>query len=119
MGVYVITTENSGLRGSPVKVGVTNGPPGKRLAQLQTGNPHKLALLFFSPIEGHFSRIVERDFSKAHALRKLQGEWFAITAREATGWMLNYFSELADITPEPYRDDFWAEVGITGMECKS
>lgn len=66
--VYFIQADENG----PIKIGFTADDPKRRLAQLQTGNPHCLRLL--GAIGGDTAR--ERQFHSELAAWRLQGEWF-------------------------------------------
>lgn len=67
-GVYVITD------GEHFKIGVAVDPM-KRLSELQTGNPHRLALRFF--YETHRAREIEQAAHTRLANLRMVGEWFA------------------------------------------
>lgn len=74
MSVYAIKSD-AGL----IKVGMTNGDPSYRMASLQTGNPHVLALIAVLDTE---SAGVDHSILEAAIHRRLDrfrvvGEWFA------------------------------------------
>jgi hypothetical protein len=60
----------------PIKIGISNNPC-KRLANLQTANPHRLRLLFFYKI--HPARVyeVEERIHKCFQNDHIDGEWFS------------------------------------------
>lgn len=66
--IYFVVAPNS----RSVKIGYTGGDPEKRLAQLQTGCPERLALL--GAVDGGVDR--ERELHQRFALQRLTGEWF-------------------------------------------
>jgi len=66
--VYFIADGEDG----PIKIGYTKANPNLRLAQLQTGNPRKLELLFV--MDG--DRQWERSLHDNLADYRLAGEWF-------------------------------------------
>ncbi|MGV9893002.1 GIY-YIG nuclease family protein [Streptomyces tendae] len=71
MTIYVIGTEDSDL----VKIGYTSGNPHTRLAQLQTGQPQQLYLLW--TCDG--DRGLERALHTRFAPYRSRGEWFDLT----------------------------------------
>lgn len=73
--VYVITCMGHTL----CKIGYTSGDPLKRLQQLQTGNPFKLALV--GSVEG--GPEVEARAHKKFADLRLEGEWFQVNPLDA------------------------------------
>lgn len=75
--VYVI-----GASGFAVKIGIAQDVE-KRLAGLQTGCPHKLRIFFTVEVEGCFARPIERECHEALRKKRMQGEWFKVTAAEA------------------------------------
>lgn len=58
-----------------VKIGFTAGDPAKRLADLQTGCPHRLSLLLV--VEG--GEQDEAEYHKEFATFRVHGEWFQLT----------------------------------------
>lgn len=57
-----------------VKIGFTDGDPGVRLLQLQTGNPEGLALLAVIP---NCTMSVEKIYHRALKQHLVRGEWFS------------------------------------------
>lgn len=74
--VYVIAEEGAEV----CKIGLTNDPH-KRLSVLQTGQS-KLLILHAAWMVAD-AEALERAAHKALAARRLQGEWFAVTAQHA------------------------------------
>lgn len=66
--VYFIQSGTTG----PIKIGYSAGPPGRRLAALQTGHPEPLRLL--ATIEG--GRETEINLHRRFAAHRKTGEWF-------------------------------------------
>jgi hypothetical protein len=66
--IYLIQSGEDG----PVKIGITNADPMRRVAQLQTGNPIPLRLR--ASISGDAS--VERHLHSRFGQFRLNGEWF-------------------------------------------
>jgi hypothetical protein len=78
-GVYVIQAGDDG----PVKIGVTCNP-GRRLAELQTGNHAKLVLVsFYLCATWLIARTVEASVHSALAPFRLYGEWFSVSPETA------------------------------------
>ncbi|MFH8392186.1 GIY-YIG nuclease family protein [Streptomyces sp. NPDC018036] len=71
MTIYVIGAESSDL----VKIGYTGGDPRTRLAQLQTGQPQQLYLLWTCG----GGRDLERALHSRFAPYRSRGEWFDLT----------------------------------------
>jgi predicted GIY-YIG superfamily endonuclease len=69
--VYIITD------GEDYKVGVSDNP-GKRLKQLQTGNPKKLRIVstFTLPEKSTAFKVERESHTKIGALYEKRGEWF-------------------------------------------
>lgn len=75
--VYVI-----GCAGNPVKIGMAKNPD-SRLAELQTGFPHKLRVYARFAVPLDMASQIER---RAHAIlstKRLNGEWFDASREEA------------------------------------
>ena len=66
--IYFISQENDKY----VKIGYSSGMGRKRLAAMQTGNPHRLSLL--AVFEGDEDR--ERELHKYFKADRIRGEWF-------------------------------------------
>lgn len=75
--IYIISNEDSNI-----KIGVSKHPD-KRVKQLQTGNEHKLTLLFteeFDCDRSHLLKIEDKIHKECKYLCEgLQGEWFKIS----------------------------------------
>lgn len=69
-----------GKPGSPVKIGYTGHDPNKRIAELQTGNPYLLRVIYSFP--GNPSD--EKKIHRALASDRLSGEWFECSKRLLT-----------------------------------
>lgn len=84
--VYCIGHElKCGSLDGPVKFGITEDP-GKRLAQLQTGSPRKLAVLAVIMMpERKFASHLEKYIHGHFEENRLSGEWFGVSAFEAGG----------------------------------
>jgi len=59
--------------GGPIKIGYTTEEVRRRLAALQTGNPHKLKILAWI----HSPRTREAELHAQFAHARLEGEWFS------------------------------------------
>lgn len=68
MAVYIIRQADTGL----AKIGVSDNPP-KRMAELQTGSPHKLTI---ARHEDAWSYPEERWLHAHYAATRKHGEWF-------------------------------------------
>ncbi|KAA1057171.1 GIY-YIG nuclease family protein [Azospirillum argentinense] len=73
--VYVIAGDTG-----PVKIGVSINPK-NRLSSVQNGHPHKLALRHVVPVAEAYR--IEGAVHAALADKRLNGEWFDVTADEA------------------------------------
>jgi hypothetical protein len=71
--VYVIECPERQL----IKVGMTNGAPARRLAQLQTGQPDPLRLLYAWAVLD--AARAERCMHQLLAAQHYRGEWFNVT----------------------------------------
>lgn len=72
-----------GSESGPHKIGMSANGPQARLASLQTGCPTRLSLIAFVPVPDGMARDVEK---RAHRLldpKRLGGEWFEVTAKQA------------------------------------
>lgn len=76
--VYLIATAlDDGLTG-PVKVGVSDQPT-RRLAQLQSGSPHKLKIAHLFPLPNRGTALeIERALLGVKAHLRMSGEWLDI-----------------------------------------
>lgn len=81
-GVYVIAESDTG----PCKIGFAVDAPA-RLKFLQAGNPRPLRLVSCVPHVMH--RDIERRVHWALANRQIHGEWFDVTAADATAAVLD------------------------------
>jgi hypothetical protein len=70
--VYFITAPEVGR----VKIGLTTGYPGRRLAALQTGSPCRLHLATYIPTDD--CQRLEKDLHNKFARYRLYGEWFSL-----------------------------------------
>lgn len=73
--VYVISAP-----GHPVKIGIAKDPE-RRLAELQTGSPHRLMIHFTASVSN--GRGVERACHMTLSANRLEGEWFDVTPDRA------------------------------------
>jgi hypothetical protein len=81
--VYLIAHVNSGQLKAPVKVGIASSPEG-RLKSLQTGNPRELAIACsFAVPAREFAKFFEGAFHDIQREKRLVGEWFDISVRDA------------------------------------
>lgn len=97
--VYIIQAkDHSHPSGGHVKIGVSRDPL-RRIAELQTGNPHPLLLLglLASGVTQAEARKVEAEAHTRHAVHRLEGEWFNLPNpaallgdpnRDASGWLM-------------------------------
>lgn len=90
--VYVIR----GRSKTPIKIGVAKDPM-RRLASLQTGNPHKLRLLLVLPGGESLERELHGRFAGA---RLPGGEWFG---GRQVGPMLSFLNRLSRRMVEGYK----------------
>jgi hypothetical protein len=67
----------------------------QRLTTLQTGNPERLRVHHKIEIEGGEgrARLVERMIHKQYSHKRVNGEWFSMTPKEATNALV--FAEIA------------------------
>lgn len=68
--VYFISTHD--VPDYPIKIGITFGSVGKRLAALQTACPHRLSVLAAFPAPRKFEWFLHLDL-RPH---RMNGEWF-------------------------------------------
>lgn len=71
-----------------IKIGYAKDPE-KRCAQLQTGNPTKLSVVWKVEVDKSRAKLVETKIHKEYNYKRVRGEWFKMTAQEATD-ILNY-----------------------------
>lgn len=76
MEVYAIRA------GDFVKIGIARDSV-RRLAELQTGNPFPLRILFFVHVPADLAAAVEKMAHRAARKRQAQGEWFTLTDHQA------------------------------------
>lgn len=76
MRVYLIKQKASDF----YKVGFTSKPVPKRLAELQTGNPHELILVSWWNVTD--ARRVEKHIHEFLSAYHVRGEWFACADEE-------------------------------------
>jgi ribosome-binding protein aMBF1 (putative translation factor) len=77
--VYVIGADEG-----PFKVGITNGHPRHRLAALQTAHHQHLNLVAHVAVPAFSARKIERAVHGQLRRSRAAGEWFRVTAQEAT-----------------------------------
>ncbi len=84
--VYMIGHERKdGMLGGPVKIGVSDDPA-KRLKQMQTSSPQKLAILAVIAMPMRKAAFMLEAVLHAYfADKRMQGEWFDVCAFEAGG----------------------------------
>ena len=90
--VYVI-----GPEGGPFKIGVATSVDARRYS-LQTGNPHRLYVI--ATWEHEAPRMVEAQAHRALADRRLQGEWFNVSAEEAVAAVAAIIGSAAPAIPD-------------------
>ena len=103
--IYVICTVINGLPSAPVKVGVAEKPE-KRLPQLQTGNPEKLALYseFILPNKS-MTALMEKMFHQVEAKHSKNGEWSSLDPAKATSMIeLNIITASMGLSGQSYED---------------
>ncbi len=89
--VYLICHEG---RRQPVKVGISRSVEG-RLGSLQTGNPHKLEVIFtFWTPDFHLAKEVESTFHENNADSRMSGEWFALEPDMALAKLVGCFAAI-------------------------
>jgi len=80
MYIYAIGTDNR------QKIGFSKNPQA-RLKQLQTGNADQLVLHHYIEVADDRTRLLERYLHKDIGYKKLKGEWFSMTAKEAIDYL--------------------------------
>ena len=102
-------------RGSPglLKIGHTKGDPQKRIAQLQTGSPHRIRLVHAIAVPDPLA--VERRLHRHFAAVRKQGEWFQVTASEARRAMYAIAEDAASIDAQKEFDRFRNDIGGFGF----
>lgn len=86
--IYFAQAEGTDL----IKIGFTAGTPAKRVADLQTGCPHKLSLL--AVIEG--AEADEQKWHREFESNWVNGEWFKLTPRLMTRMILAAAGDRSD-----------------------
>lgn len=82
-GVYILATMNGADYCGPVKIGFATDPR-KRLGSLQSGNPHRLRIVFYFPLPyRELARLVEQSFHKKMKRRGLVGECYDLAPATA------------------------------------
>ena len=66
--------------GQYYKIGITQGDVSRRVAQLQTGSPHKIHVI--RVIETDRPRDLERDLHEMLRHKRVEGEWFKLSEAE-------------------------------------
>lgn len=66
--------------GQYYKIGITQGDVSRRVAQLQTGSPHKIHVI--RVIETDHPRDLERDLHEMLRHKRVEGEWFKLSEAE-------------------------------------
>ena len=61
--------------------------PQRRLRSLQTGSSSELSLVHCIVVDEDQGRLLERQFHREYAYRRVRGEWFRCTVEEAVAWM--------------------------------
>jgi hypothetical protein len=90
--VYVIAhKDDDGAFSAPVKVGITRALEG-RVSTLQTGNPKPLELVFgFVAPTLDIAAALEASFHEIAKAKRLTGEWFDMSPRDALGLLYSCF----------------------------
>jgi hypothetical protein len=65
-----------------IKLGYAQDPA-KRCAQLQTGNPNALSVIWATAIPKSRARLVEQKIHREYNHKRVRGEWFGMSATEA------------------------------------
>lgn len=65
-----------------IKLGYAQNPQ-QRCAQLQTGNPNVLSVIWSTAIDQSRARIVEQKIHREYNHKRVRGEWFRMSAAEA------------------------------------
>jgi hypothetical protein len=82
---------------SAVKIGKTRGSPAKRMAQLQTGNPHLLYLKAYARLEDYDE--AEKYLHKKYGRKWIAGEWFKLSRHDIWEALGELERMGGDITP--------------------
>ena len=61
--------------------------PQRRLRSLQTGSSSQLELVHSIVVLEDQGRLLEQQFHREYAHRRVRGEWFRCTVEEAVVWM--------------------------------
>ena len=77
--LYAIIDQKNQL----VKIGYAKDPA-KRCAQLQTGNPNPLSVIWKVEVEESRAKLVETKIHKEYNYKRVRGEWFKMSEQEAT-----------------------------------
>ena len=72
--------------GSLCKFGYSVDPQ-RRLRSLQTGSSSRLSLVHCIVVEQDQGRVLEREFHREYARRRVRGEWFRCSVEEAVVWL--------------------------------
>ena len=80
MYIYAIGTETR------QKIGFSKNPQA-RLKQLQTGNAEQLVLHHYIEVPDNRTRLIEKFLHKDIGYKKLKGEWFGMTKKEAVDYL--------------------------------
>jgi hypothetical protein len=85
--LYAICHQIDGEFVGPVKIGISASPPA-RLRELQTGSPHKLAVVFCALLDSRArASRMERMLHEDAAEWAMSGEWFNICPDTALGML--------------------------------
>lgn len=85
--VYIICNGPNDGHSGPVKIGMADNPR-TRLSGLQSGNPNKLVIWRTYPTPHRdIARALERGFHSVMKKKRVSGEWFDVTPRQAEGLM--------------------------------
>lgn len=83
--IYAICRIRGEKMCGPVKIGISQDPM-KRLRELSTGSPYKLAICVSIMLENRFTALAIEQATHARiSAQRLNGEWFEIEPLEATG----------------------------------
>jgi hypothetical protein len=87
MFIYAIGSETN------QKIGFSSNVQ-QRLSTLQTGNPEKLRIHHtIEVVDGDRARLVEKMLHKAYSHKRVKGEWFDMSPKEATHALI--FAEIS------------------------
>jgi hypothetical protein len=91
--VYVIAHANGDGCRAPVKVGVATDV-GKRLEQLQSGNPYELRVWDFILLPNRDAALLaEQAFHTEQSSERLRGEWFSVEPEAAISWLEGFIGD--------------------------